>query len=220
MVETIEGINLSSFLEIMKEHKDLLNYDVLFILRHIEACFGDKKIEKVVIDGKKMFVLDYYDYIEDFPLSKLSESEFLYSVSMLEYKRIIKYDKTRKLVAKGDKFSMLKKEIDSSATSWKNNFDLYLKLTKEARDFLLNDKEFRETCEIYYPRYDYEKTINKAVDCFWGTEEGWNYKKKTRAKGINMVATLKKNFMINRVIKEDAPPVKYVRHTKGEIEFR
>jgi hypothetical protein len=50
--------------------------------------------------------------------------------------------------------------------------------------------------ELYYPNLNYELSLQKMVDDYWGTEEGWQKKKKSPKKdaNIDMVKTLKNGF--------------------------
>lgn len=96
-----------------------------------------------------------------------------------------------------------KKEVAPEA--WKEAFGVYLELVEEAKAKLLADADTKAAKEKYYPNIDYAMTLDKMVNEFWGTPEGWRYKKthtKKTAK-IDMVATLKKGFDLshNRVYK-------------------
>lgn len=78
---------------------------------------------------------------------------------------------------------------------WRESFDAYLNLVYSARDKVLIDAEYRQYIEKYYPNSDYNATLNKLVDGFWGKNEGWEFNKsKRKGKTINMVSTLKKNM--------------------------
>lgn len=78
---------------------------------------------------------------------------------------------------------------------WRDNFEVYLELVNKAKINILNDAEFRQYIEKYYHNADYEATINKLIDGFWGKEEGWQYcKSKRKGKTINMTSAFKKNM--------------------------
>lgn len=78
---------------------------------------------------------------------------------------------------------------------WREDFNAYLNLVNQAKRDLLSDSEYKAYIEKYYPNADYENSVGKLVDGFWGTEEGWEYcKKKRKGKTINMLSTLKKNL--------------------------
>lgn len=78
---------------------------------------------------------------------------------------------------------------------WREDFNAYLNLVNQAKCDLLSDSEYKAYIEKYYPNADYEQSIGKLVDGFWGKQEGWDYcKKKRKGKTINMLSTLKKNL--------------------------
>lgn len=86
------------------------------------------------------------------------------------------------------------KEIEEEKKEWRDSFEVYLALVNTAKERLLNDTEYRQYIEKYYPNSDYEATINKLVDSFWGKSEGWEHNKKKKCKTINMFSALKKNM--------------------------
>lgn len=78
---------------------------------------------------------------------------------------------------------------------WREDFNAYMGLVNKAKSDLLSDSEYKAYIEKYYQNADYEQSICKLVDGFWGKQEGWEYcKKKRTGKTINMLATLKKNL--------------------------
>lgn len=78
---------------------------------------------------------------------------------------------------------------------WRDSFEVYMAMVNEAKQKVLNDTEYRQYIEKYYPNADFEATLNKLVDGFWGKQDGWEYnKKKRRGKTINMFSALKKNM--------------------------
>lgn len=89
--------------------------------------------------------------------------------------------------------------------TWRDDFLIYKKLVLEAKESLLKDKTFKDKQEEYYPNLNYELSLQKMVDDYWGTEEAWNKRKRQKKgdQGINMVTTLKKAFnqSCNRVYK-------------------
>lgn len=84
---------------------------------------------------------------------------------------------------------------------WRKNYEYYIKLVNEAKDKILKDCYFYNQCQKYYPNANYCLTIEKMVETYWGTEAGWNNKKKSRTKNIDMIATFKNNFGRNIVYK-------------------
>lgn len=101
-----------------------------------------------------------------------------------------------------DNNNKLKEDIDLNKNKtkednieWRYSFEVYLGLVNTAKERLLNDTEYRQYIEKYYPNADYDATLNKLVDSFWGEQDGWEYnKKKRKGKTINMFSALKKNM--------------------------
>lgn len=87
--------------------------------------------------------------------------------------------------------------------NWREDFLAYIAIVDEAKVMLLSDLSFKADKEKYYPNIDYKLTIEKMVKEYWGTEIGWNKRKKSKTKNLNMVLTLKKGFdyATNRVYK-------------------
>lgn len=86
------------------------------------------------------------------------------------------------------------KEIEEEK-EWRDSFEVYLALINKAKENILADSEFRQYIERYYSNADYEATLNKLIDGFWGKAEGWEYcKSKRKGKTINMTSALKKNM--------------------------
>lgn len=94
------------------------------------------------------------------------------------------------------------KQTDSNTDSkqeekkeWRDSFEVYLAMVNEAKQKVLNDAQNRQYIETYYPNADYDATVNKLVDGFWGKQDGWEYcKSKRKGKTINMTSALKKNM--------------------------
>lgn len=112
------------------------------------------------------------------------------------------------------------KEID-----WRTNFDAYMVLVNEAKAKLLADTSVRQKKEKYYPDIDYELSLEKMVDDFWGTEEGWKHKVKGSKKSasIDMAKTLNKGFDMasNRVYKRaQRGTVTHKQTAKPKIEIQ
>ena len=100
-----------------------------------------------------------------------------------------------------------KEKKSKEKEAWKEDFEVYANLVLDAKYALLGDNDVRESKTKYYPNLDYDLTLDKMVNEFWGTKEGWEYKKKHAKKTvkIDMVSTLKKGFDIssNRVYKRN-----------------
>ena len=106
-------------------------------------------------------------------------------------------------------------EIDKS--DWRGSIDEYLSLVIIAKDILINDQKHKALFLKYNPKCDYKLTVEKTVDMFWGTEDGWNFcKKKRKGKRLDMVAALKKNLERNRVYISDNDA--YIKKRIAEID--
>ena len=85
---------------------------------------------------------------------------------------------------------------------WRESFDEYMKLVNEGAAALKADAKFRAEVERLQPNVDYDRTIEWCVSQYWGTEQAWEHKRRSRTKTINMKATLRQNFDKNRIYKE------------------
>lgn len=105
-----------------------------------------------------------------------------------------------------DKKESKDESLPKKTQTWRDDFDLFVSEVHKAKDVLLQDKSFRVKQERYYPNLDYELSLHKMVEDYWGTEEAWKKRKrqKKNQEGIDMVATLKKGFSqsFNRVYKQ------------------
>lgn len=105
-----------------------------------------------------------------------------------------------------DIYSIKEKEDKSSLKKsvkpdWYLDFNVYKDLVLQAQQTLLSDANVKAQFEKFNPNCDYELSLEKSVETFWGTEDGWENKKKGRAKTINMTSTLKKNIERSKVYK-------------------
>lgn len=112
------------------------------------------------------------------------------------------FSKMQNAICESDKPIPYSKQTDSNTDSkqvekkeWRDSFEVYLGLVNTAKERLLNDTEYRQYIEKYYPNADYDATLNKLVDSFWGKQEGWEHNKnKKKCKTINMYSALKNNM--------------------------
>lgn len=107
-------------------------------------------------------------------------------------------DKEKKKESKV-KESKVKDCPDSSANNWRTSFEIYKTMVYEAMNYLLTDKNEYEKLQKFNPNLDIKLSIEKSVDNFWGTYAGWENKKKSRSKVIDMVMTLKNNIEKSKV---------------------
>lgn len=96
-----------------------------------------------------------------------------------------------------------KEEEEEEKQDWEKDFNAYYQLVIQAQHQLLYDAKCKAEKEKYHPNLDYELSLEKMVNDYWGTEKAWEHKKKSKSKKINMVTTLKKAFDVssNRVYK-------------------
>lgn len=85
---------------------------------------------------------------------------------------------------------------------WRESFDEYMKLVNEGAAALKADAKFRAEVERLQPNIDYDRTIDNCVLKYWGTETGWEKKRKSRTKKIDMKMTLRNSFDMNKLPKE------------------
>ena len=114
-----------------------------------------------------------------------------------EIKNISKYNST----SNNDIFSISKKE-EGKEKDWRKDFNVYLSELHAEVDKILCDAEWMEKQkEFNPPELNIIKTIECAIENFWGTTEGWENKKKSKTKKINWKTTLAKALKIqtNRV---------------------
>lgn len=114
-----------------------------------------------------------------------------------EIKNISKYNST----SNNDIFLISKKE-EEKEKDWRKDFNVYLSELHEEVDKILCDAEWMEKQkEFNPPELNIIKTIECAIENFWGTTEGWENKKKSKTKKINWKTTLAKALKIqtNRV---------------------
>lgn len=114
-----------------------------------------------------------------------------------EIKNISKYNST----SNNDIFLISKKE-EEKEKDWRKDFNVYLSELHEEVDKILCDAKWMEKQkEFNPPELNIIKTIECAIENFWGTTEGWENKKKSKTKKINWKTTLAKALKIqtNRV---------------------
>ena len=87
-----------------------------------------------------------------------------------------------------------------STESWRDDIATYLSLVIQAKEELLSDRKFMDSWMKFNPKCNYELTVQKSHDMFWGTESGWEFcKRKRKTKKLNMLSALKNSLDKNRV---------------------
>lgn len=89
-----------------------------------------------------------------------------------------------------DSKNSLKKGDHKGESSWRTDYDLYLKESEAAFDAFAVKKEWMDQRQEFYPNLDIYQTMKKAYIEFWGTKAGWAHKKKSRAKDPDWERTI------------------------------
>lgn len=97
-----------------------------------------------------------------------------------------------------DKSLIIKPKKEKEKT-WRENFKIYQSLVLEAAKSIIADSAEMERQQKYHPNLNIKLTIEKAVNNYWGTVEGWEKKKSKKSKTINMRRTLINNIDRNKV---------------------
>lgn len=100
-------------------------------------------------------------------------------------------------------------KVNNKHYGWRKNFLVYLMKVVVAYQKILADKSLIDEFKSDYPSVDVAKSFQRSVTRYWGTEDGWNKKKKSQSSEINMKQTLIRNFERNIVLKNnggDQPP--------------
>jgi hypothetical protein len=79
-------------------------------------------------------------------------------------------------------------EVEVKKT-WRDDFNIYFSECKKAFNAAFNDEIYISHREMLNPKLDVVKTLQTAFYDFWGTEKGWDWKKKEKGY-INWRATI------------------------------
>ena len=129
-----------------------------------------------------------------------------------------------------DSWSLLKsefKEILDKKELWKTDIAEYLRLVNEAKIKILTTPELYNRPLKDFPHLHVQKSIERSIEYFWGTEKGWKYKIKEsrKVKKFNMVSTLLANIDKNKVFipfdqqKPEPEPKTPARHVTPAVEI-
>lgn len=132
-------------------------------------------------------------------------------INYQDFKIIKKNKKTAKKTV-DDTTERLQKDTtkeykEDNTLNWRESFDVYLKECKEAYRSFWNNPEQLETQQRLNPGINIKRSIEKGFVNFWGTEEGWRYKKKSKSEEINWTLTIVNSIEHNKVY-----------YTKQELE--
>jgi len=86
---------------------------------------------------------------------------------------------------------------------WRLDYDIYLQEAGKAYRNLKSDTKWIKSRERYHPSLDILLSIEKAFVDYWGTELGWERKKKGKSDSINWKSTLQNALTMkcNQVLK-------------------
>jgi len=92
-----------------------------------------------------------------------------------------------------------RKEVDTNVSTWRDDFDIYLKECKSEYSRLYSDQSFISEQSRLNPNVNIKLSIEKGYTNFWGTELGWKHKKKSKSKEIDWKATIINSIEMNKV---------------------
>ena len=85
--------------------------------------------------------------------------------------------------------------------AWMTDYEAYRKEADEAIRALIKDEAWMQKMQQYHPKLDVLLSIEKSWNTFWGTEEGWERKKKAKVRTINWKSTLGRTIQFSGVPK-------------------
>jgi len=88
-----------------------------------------------------------------------------------------------------------------SPPAWKTDFEVYRAETVAAISELVKDEAWLRKMEQYHPRSNVLLSIEKSMNTFWATEEGWDNKKKSKSDKINWKSTIARTLQYSLVPK-------------------
>lgn len=88
---------------------------------------------------------------------------------------------------------------DKNTNIWRNDFQIYLAECKKGYADFMTDEELLKIQQRLNPGVNIKLSIEKGFVNFWGTEAGWEYKKKKRSKVINWKSTIVNSISMNKV---------------------
>jgi len=91
------------------------------------------------------------------------------------------------------------KEVDTIVSTWRDNFEIYLKECKAEYSRLYRDQSFIDEQSRLNPNVNIKLSIEKGYTNFWGTELGWKHKKKSKSASIDWKSTIINSIEMNKV---------------------
>lgn len=153
--------------------------------RILSSLISKRYVIKTAFDGRRRFVKTAfsYDKADYSQMNKLPIQESVSSLNNGEY------------IPNTSNNTDNKPNKEEEKKEWRDSFEVYLALVNKGKQDVMSDSEYRQYIEKYYSNADYDATLNKLIDGFWGKIEGWEFcKAKRKGKTINMTSALKKNM--------------------------
>lgn len=88
---------------------------------------------------------------------------------------------------------------DKSLSTWRSDFDVYLKECREAYIAFEADKKMMDIQQDLNPSLNVSKSIRKGFTNYWSTKDGWEQKKKSKSNTINWRRTIINSIEFNKV---------------------
>jgi hypothetical protein len=166
------------------------------IYRHLKMLESLKNIE--VKSNNKFSIVTICNW-ETYQSQEIENQQQIDSKSTTNRQQIDTYKNDKN--NKNDKED--KKNIKKKIPEWKNNFQIYLSDAVSEFKIRAEDKLWLEEQQAYYPGVDILLSMQKMFREFWGTEAGWQNKKKAKIETINWKSTIQKglSFPSNKVWK-------------------
>lgn len=101
--------------------------------------------------------------------------------------------------------------IVNTITTWRDDFLVYKKECHSEFSRLRKDENFLKKLQYFHPNVNIQKTIDKAYETYWSTEDAWKYKKKQKVETINWDKT------ITNAISQSFNKVYYTKQELAEI---
>lgn len=186
--------------------------DVVVKLLPGQFIFGRFKAEEELnIDGSTIYKWIQKFASEEFDMIKI-QSNNQYSIITLCNWEQYQYDdneevttkeqpSNNQVTAEGQPSNTNNKDNKDKKdnNTWRNDFDVYLTECKSGYKLFMEDPEKIKIQERLNPGINIKLSIEKGYVNFWGTEAGWNHKKKSRSKKIDWHSTIVNSISLNKV---------------------
>lgn len=87
---------------------------------------------------------------------------------------------------------------------WRTSFEVYHRQARAALDALIRSPDFISRQQMFHTDLDIPLSLEMSFDNFWGSEDGWQNKLKSKIKGINWQQTFANALKMesNQVVKK------------------